>query len=294
MKKKIFYLSSILLLFISLTIIIYPYLVSKKETDKIFNNLENDFSLDEIEYLIDNEVDLDNLDNYTKYKHFNVYDYFQYENIRATNNYSYLESINSYRYPNYYNPYINPKNAVFMDSPLVLVNKSFYLEPSFIPSNLVNVMDYEIEYMNSDIMLKQEALDNYELMYKDARDEAIEFALFSGFRSYKRQEYLFYNIYNDDTISAKPGHSEHQTGYALDISPRDVGLINELEYSSTYEWLVNNSHKYGFILRFPKYKTNITTYQFEPWHFRYVGPIASFIMESSLTLEEYIFSYQEI
>ena len=294
MKKQIFYISSILILITILSIIIYPNLFPKQEINEEYKNLENEFNYEQIQYLIDNDIDLENLKNYTKYKYFNVYDYFNYENIRIHNNYTHLESINSYRYPSYFTPYLNPKSAVFLETPMVLVNKSFYLESSFIPSNLVSVMDYEIEYMNSDIMVKKEVIESYETMYKDASKEGIEFALFSGFRSYKRQEYLFYNIYNDDTISAKPGHSEHQTGYALDISPRNVGLINELENTTTYEWLINNSHKYGFILRFPKNKTNITTYQFEPWHFRYVGESASFIMENSLTLEEYIFSYLEI
>ena len=155
-------------------------------------------------------------------------------------------------------------------------------------------MNYKIEFTNADIMLKREVLERYEEMYMAAKRENIDFALFSGFRSYKRQEYLYYNVYKDDTISAKPGHSEHQTGYALDISLKEVGLINEFENTDTYKWLIENSYKYGFILRFPKDKVNITTYKFEPWHFRYVGNDASFIKNSSLTLEEYIFTNLEI
>lgn len=295
MRKQLIYLLIILSLALLIFILIFPKLNNKDTEENKYKHLENIYNPDEISYIIDNQIDLENLNAYSKYKYFNIYNYFDYENIRESYNYSHLEAINYYRYPNYYSPYTNPKIALFIDSPLVLVNKSFYLPKEFIPTNLDSVLNYEIEFMNSDIMLKRELLLHYELMWKDAKAEDIEFTIFSGFRSYKRQEFLFYEIYNDDTISAKPGHSEHQSGYAIDISIPNVGLITEFEKTNTYNWLINNCHNYGFILRFPKDKTNITTYVFEPWHFRYVGVnAATFIMENSLTLEEYLFSYLEI
>lgn len=289
MKKK--YVFIILILIILLSFIIYPKI--KLKQSNVFT-LDDNFSREEINYILDNNIDLENLNLYMKYKYFDLYNYNSYELIRTTQELTHLESINSFRHINYFKPYVNPLPALFLDTNLVLVNKSYYLSKDFIPSNLVSVMDYEIEYTNADIMLKKEVLDNYQKMYLDALKDNISFAIFSGFRSYKRQEHLFYNVYNDDTISAKPGHSEHQTGYAIDISPFDVGLINELENTPTYKWLINNCYKYGFILRFPKNKTEITTYQFEPWHFRYVGDTAYEIMANDLTLEEYIFSNLEI
>ena len=115
--------------------------------------------------------------------------------------------------------------------------------------------------------------------------------LISGFRSYSRQQTLYNNyVARDgqalaDTYSARPGHSEHQTGLAF-----DVGKLDD-NYGSTPAgiWLKENCHKYGFILRYPKGKESITGYQYEPWHIRYVGiEHATNIMNKNITLEEYL------
>ena len=87
--------------------------------------------------------------------------------------------------------------------------------------------------------------------------------------------------------SAKPGHSEHQTGLAVDImgSNNDYNLFAE---SKEFEWMKNNAYKYGFILRYPEHKENITGFKYEPWHYRYVGKdVAKYIYENKLSLEEY-------
>jgi LAS superfamily LD-carboxypeptidase LdcB len=290
MKKKYY----ILIIIICLLILIIYTKVKLTQKSPNLDYLSKHFNKEELAFVINNNIDINTIKEYSKYKYFNVFDYYHYEKLRLDNNYTYLESINHHRYPNYFIFYENSKPALFLDTPYVLVNKSFYLEKNFIPSSLVGVLEYEIEYTNSEIMLKREALEMYEEMYKDALKENIEFALFSGYRSYERQEYLYYQIYNDDTISARPGHSEHQTGYAIDISPKEIGLTSQLDNTPAFNWLVTNSYKYGFILRFPKDKTTITGYSFEPWHFRYVGSLASAIYNSNLTLEEYIFSNLEI
>ena len=115
--------------------------------------------------------------------------------------------------------------------------------------------------------------------------------LISGFRSYSRQQTLYNNyVARDgqalaDTYSARPGHSEHQTGLAF-----DVGKLDD-NYGSTPAgiWLKENCHKYGFIIRYPKGKESITGYQYEPWHIRYVGvEHATKIMNQNITLEEYL------
>lgn len=115
--------------------------------------------------------------------------------------------------------------------------------------------------------------------------------LISGFRSYSRQQTLYNNYVARegqalaDTYSARPGHSEHQTGLAF-----DVGKLDD-NYGSTPAgiWLKENCHKYGFIIRYPKGKESITGYQYEPWHIRYVGvEHATKIMNQNITLEEYL------
>lgn len=262
------------------------------------NYLATYFSIDEINYIINNNIDVEEIKPYLKYKYFNIYHFQNYQDIKTKYNLSYLESINYFNHPNYYNFYHQPKPALFLESPYTLVNKCFYLKHDFIPNELRNVKEYDIEYIirkDEEIFLKQEALEQYQLMYNAAKKDGIELCLYSGYRSYKKQEYLYYQVYYmDDSISARPGFSEHQTGYAVDISISSIGLTEYFEQTSSYRWLINNSYKYGFILRFPKGKEKYTSYQFEPWHFRYVGEIAKEICFQELTLEEYIFSNFEI
>ena len=114
----------------------------------------------------------------------------------------------------------------------------------------------------------------------------------SAYRSYTTQKWVYQRYVNQegtqeaDTYSARPGCSEHQTGLALDINT--ASLSDHFEETEEYAWLVENSWRYGFILRFPEGKEEITGYQFEPWHYRYVGPAAARVCyENGWTLEEY-------
>lgn len=118
--------------------------------------------------------------------------------------------------------------------------------------------------------------------------------LLSGFRSYSRQNTIYNNYVRQDgqaladTYSARPGHSEHQTGLAF-----DVGQIEDY-YGETPEgqWLAKNAHTFGFIIRYQKDKTHITGYKYEPWHIRYVGvEHATNIYNQGITLEEYLGVY---
>ncbi len=115
--------------------------------------------------------------------------------------------------------------------------------------------------------------------------------LVSGFRSYSRQKTIYNNyvaidgVAKADTYSARPGHSEHQTGLAFDVGAIDDNYGN----TAAGKWLANNAHKYGFIIRYPKGKTHITGYKYEPWHIRYIGTNhATTIYNKQITLEEYL------
>jgi D-alanyl-D-alanine carboxypeptidase len=115
--------------------------------------------------------------------------------------------------------------------------------------------------------------------------------LVSGFRSYSRQKTIYNNyvaidgVTKADTYSARPGHSEHQTGLAFDVGAIDDNYGN----TAAGKWLANNAHKYGFIIRYPKGKTHITGYKYEPWHIRYIGTNhATTIYNKQITLEEYL------
>ena len=111
-------------------------------------------------------------------------------------------------------------------------------------------------------------------------------------RDYSYQEKLWNSYSNSkgenwaDSVAARAGFSEHQTGLALDIVTYG-STMNNFENSDEFKWLSKNAYKYGFILRYPKGKEHITGYKYEPWHYRYVGDIASTIYNRNITLEEY-------
>ncbi|QIH79046.1 D-alanyl-D-alanine carboxypeptidase family protein [Macrococcoides canis] len=135
-------------------------------------------------------------------------------------------------------------------------------------------------------------------MIKDAKSDKQSLVVRSGYRSYQMQDKL-YKAYkaqdaNADTYSARPGHSEHQTGLAFDIGSVESARDFTISFGDTTEgeWLAQNAHKYGFIIRYPEGKTHITGYQYEPWHVRYVGvKIAQEIFNKKITLEEYLGLY---
>ena len=128
-------------------------------------------------------------------------------------------------------------------------------------------------------------------LQKEASSSGYDLPLVSGFRSYSTQEATYYNyvstrgIETANSISAKPGHSEHQTGLAFDVGSLTYNFSN----TPSGKWLAENCYKYGFIIRYPNGKQSITGYIYEPWHIRYLGTdIATKIKESGLSLEEYL------
>ena len=128
-------------------------------------------------------------------------------------------------------------------------------------------------------------------MFADAEKEGLSLWVRSGVRTYADQKWQ-YNVYVErdgkalaDTYSARPGHSEHQTGLAFDLN----SLYTSFGETAEGKWLAENCHKYGFILRYPEGKEHITGYMYEPWHVRYVGmDHAPVIYEKGLCLEEYL------
>ena len=144
----------------------------------------------------------------------------------------------------------------------------------------------------------KEARNAYEKMATDAKTAGFELVAFSSYRSFEYQDTLYNNYVsrdgkeNADRYSARPGYSEHQTGLAFDIGEKgkeDLWLTEEFGETEAGKWLVENAHKYGFILRYPKGKEAITGYMYESWHFRYVGlNLAAEIKEAGVTLEEYL------
>lgn len=133
-------------------------------------------------------------------------------------------------------------------------------------------------------------------MVNDAKAQGYDLMVGSGFRSKELQSVYYNSILKAsgqavaDKQSALPGKSEHQTGLALDIAYTDMSKCYlEICFGTTPagKWIAANSYKYGFIIRYPEDKTEITQYQYEPWHIRYVGkPLAKALHDSGLTLDE--------
>lgn len=138
-------------------------------------------------------------------------------------------------------------------------------------------------------------------MQAAAKLDGINIYIASGFRSYRTQNRLYNNyVARDgkakaDTYSARPGHSEHQSGLAFDICSHDLDgqnacINSNFDNTDQAKWLAQNAYKYGFILRYPKGKTNETGYKYESWHFRYVGTDLSTKLYNNgdwLTMENY-------
>ena len=124
--------------------------------------------------------------------------------------------------------------------------------------------------------------------------ELYDLYIYSGYRSYERQIEIYNNSKNKSYV-AKPGQSEHQSGLVLDVSIITHGLTSNFMYSKEYYLLSKYCKNYGFIIRYPENKESITGYSFEPWHLRFVGRESSiYIMNNSLTLEEYLFKNFEL
>lgn len=187
--------------------------------------------------------------------------------------------------------YPDAKAAEMRNDLLTLVNKQYRLPADYEPSNLVQIDNSYAVYGNG--FLVKEAFDAYMKMRTDAASEGLNLNISNCYRSYARQKEL-YNHYlsqdsqaSVDTYSARPGSSEHQLGMSCDFAS---GQANLYDFTDTPEqlWMVKNADKYGFILRYPQGKENITGYMYESWHYRYVGKVASEIKNSGLALEEYL------
>lgn len=186
----------------------------------------------------------------------------------------------------------NPANI------LALVNKNYSLPDYYIPKDLTRP---KVSFSFGDLslekaLLRKEAADALEKMFADAKSNGIELYAVSGYRSYSRQKAVFNAEVSSigekkaEEAVAIPGSSEHQTGLAMDISSKTTNFNLTEGFADTAEgkWLAENAYRYGFILRYPKGKEAITVYEFEPWHFRYVGKrAAKIIYQHHWTLEEF-------
>ena len=178
---------------------------------------------------------------------------------------------------------------------LVLVNKYHTVSSNYSPTDMVSIPWTYVA--NSNQKIKKQVLKAYKKMSKAANKQGLDFKICSAYRSYSTQRYLFNSYINTKgyktafMLSAYPGRSEHHTGLALDLVTGSNGWELDTNFANTKEgkWVFEHCAEYGFIIRYPEGKGDITGYQFEPWHLRYVGKkVAKEIMEEGITLEEYL------
>lgn len=189
-----------------------------------------------------------------------------------------------------YDYYTHTKATKDLNTNTILVNKYNYLTEDYVPENLQTV---DKKYSSKTLQLVDYAKEAFEELSEAASKENYTVLAMSSYRSYQYQ----YNLYNRyvntdgveaaDTYSARPGYSEHQTGLAVDVYNGKEDFTN-FEKTKEYNWMQDNAYKFGFILRFPKDKVLETGYQYESWHYRYVGKeIAKYIHDNNLCFEEY-------
>ena len=261
-------------------------------TEEEINLLEENFTNEEVTALADASKDdflisllqdayfiKDNLNRYTAYHSDN-------ESLSAR---SVIEIVNT---NNDYSYYDHDIDTDISKDYLLLVNKYYHLGNDYVPDDLVNINNKY--YYGDGHQIRKVAYDAFIDMWNQANMEGIYFIINSGYRSFEDQQevYDFYkNNYGTtyaDSIAARPGYSEHQTGLSIDIFSTEYTTTEAFKNSTHYEWLVNNAYKYGFIQRYQSDTEDVTGFTEEAWHWRYVGvEAATYLHEHDITFDEY-------
>lgn len=180
------------------------------------------------------------------------------------------------------------------DDLLVWVNQSRSLPPDYEPPDLVAITG--VPAVNPGLRLRAVALEALRRLVAAAHAEGLQLVVSSAYRSYQTQVATF-NYWvrvlgeaRAARVSARPGHSEHQLGTTVDLTSPRVNYQLSEAFGQTPEgrWLQANAHRFGFVMSYPAGQEEITGYDYEPWHYRYVGvEVATWVHEAGISLEEY-------
>lgn len=315
MKKKFKFKKSVKVIFFLLVLsalcyFSYNFFANNSDVTNGDKESENsDATVDKLIKLGFSNGDITLLKQYLSESELNLIDIYDENVVNFVSN-SYFEIDNLERYISYMNDndydanevvtyvnvgidkpfYTDVKTISDPDNILVLCNKYNALPSDYEPDDLT-----QVGY--SGIYMRKEAAENMYQMVLAAQSDGLKINLVSGYRSYDYQVDLYARHVRErgeaeaDRVSARAGHSEHQTGLAMDLS-NDWSLEKYFEDTELFKWLSENDYKYGFILRYPKDKEYITGYDYEPWHYRYVGvEVATVIHNEDITYEEYVMKY---
>ncbi|MBN2619148.1 MAG: M15 family metallopeptidase [Spirochaetales bacterium] len=177
---------------------------------------------------------------------------------------------------------------------LILVDKNNRLSSDYIPANLINLGDYNLHTRYKTMLFESYALNDFVKMSEDAKKEGIDIFIASTYRSYEFQNQIFNNMKNYHgeekaaTIVAYPGASQHQLGTAVDFG----SIKPSYAYTDAGIWLLKNGWKYGFTLSYPENMEEITTYMWEPWHYRYIGRYGAIIQKEYFNnVQQYLLEF---
>ncbi len=305
-KMLLFSVIVIVLLIFGIKFVIGKYQEYKYHQTIEYKLLQKDYTMDDIKLLNDNFDDeyLNNLINedyneslikLLKEKYFIRKNLDRYLNYQIKNKKMSLQEIvqlvNVNRDSDYYENIIDTDLS---KDPVFLVNKYYHLPSDYVPQNLIKV---SASYGYQGNIVRSDALEAFIDMAEAAKDEDIVLIINSSYRSYDDQEEIwqYRKAVNGqskaDQYAARAGHSEHQSGLAIDIAQFN-SKEEDFENTPAFNWLSNHAHEYGFILRYPKDKENITGYAYESWHYRYVGvEAATKIYNENITFDEYYAYY---
>ncbi len=190
----------------------------------------------------------------------------------------------------------NPTLIVDVNDPFVLANKANYFPEDFVPINLLRPSSPHGGSPDR-ASLRDIAAKAVDDLHYAAANEGLDIKTVSSYRSIAYQKELFSYYANRDgeevaaTYSSRPGYSEHHTGLCSDVSSPVMNFELDASYGDTKEgkWIAENAHKYGFVVRYPLGKDDLTGYTYEPWHLRYLGiPLATYLYETGLCYEEFL------
>ena len=229
---------------------------------------------------------INNIDKYITIDYFNFDDLDRYILYFQKNN-NYEQTVLYVNMGLDKNNYSDP-NITKDFSETMIANKHNKLDESFIPPDITKISS---NCSKGEHYLSKVAAVNFEKMCEDAKKNKNYILANSSYRSYKSQKQIYdyyYKLYGEKYVKsyvATPGYSEHQTGLAIDVASKNYSPFKS---SPEYKWMIKNAYKYGFILRYPEKKENLTGYNSEAWHFRYVGAdVAKYIYENNITFDEY-------
>lgn len=187
-----------------------------------------------------------------------------------------------------YEFYTNTKETDLSKEYAILVNKYYKLPDGYEPDNIVSISNW---YSYAGQSASEEVYNAYKKMFNAAKKEDLTIIINDSYRTLDKQQESW-ERYGDE-YAARAGHSEHNTGLAVDIITTGANSDN-FDQTDEFKWLQNHAHEYGFILRYPEGKEYLTGYAYESWHYRYLGiDLATKVYNSGLTYDEYYAYYLE-